>query len=473
MASRVGTAALLEDDSNGTAIVSSSITVQAGDMVVFGSKHETDPGGGTTTTITVTASGGNGTATNGTYKEHTNEGLFTQMAYLLITAGGSITFTQTLTAARRFRRFYIEVFRPGASTTLGFDAENPPAEGTGTTAMSGGTNALTYSATGFAIAFFGEFSGVTYTAGSGWTASGVASALMEYRTTSGSGTLTCNATASSAMDWTAHGMSFKETATGGTTVTGSDTGTLTDRVTGIALDGPKDTGAATERNSIAADLTPPRDTGAMGEGVPGIALALTDTGTLSETSSINTGSTITSSDTGTLADDVSDIQIDDGPEGTLTERVSGIALDGPRDTGTLAEGNAITATLTSTDTATLGESSSITQTGTNPTDSQTISFSESGQVTVTVISADTGTAVDRNAVAAAVSGSDGQSMADAIAALLASLSSADSAQALEAATLTVGGEATGVLTGRVSIAARLTGGVSLLPIVAAIIGGGG
>lgn len=241
-------------------------------------------------------------------------------------------------------------------------------------------------------------------------------------------------------------IAFKENSGGGTTPTGSDTGTLGDRVTGIALDGQRETGTTTDR-------------------VVGVALdGQRETATLSEVAVVEVSTAKTGVDTGTLADDVTDIQIDDGPEGVLTERVSGIALSGPTETGTAVERATLSVTLQDRDGAILGEASQITQTGTNPTDTDTGTLQDAGVLVVAVTASDGAAMVERASPGAAVMGSEASGMADAIAALLASLSTADTATLTDTQSVSFGAGPIGVLTGRVAIVPAVAGTVSFAPL---------
>jgi len=399
--------------------------------------------------------------------------------YQMWSTAGTLSGTGTMTVTINFTGGATNNAEAGSHiTTVAVsgvgDAE--AASGQSQTVVSGADNASTGvigspAATGaIAVGFFSHnVAPDNMTPSSGWTliafnnSAGGAYQMCQYQVLSGTSAVTATASVDQDGTMNNHGIIFPAAGGGSTTPSDADTGTLTDRVTGIALDGPSDTGTAVERVA-GIELGTQRDTGGLGEGVPSIALALTDNATLSEVSSISQALIISGSDIATLDESIVDIQIDDGPDAILTEHVLGIALDGIRDTGTLAEHASITAVLVDRDTATLTDTGSVVQTGDTPSDSDSGTLNESAVVQVSITDADTFTATDRTAITADVSDPDSGAMGDAIAALLASLSDADSATLLEASTISMGVGPAGVLTGRVSIAPRLTGSVSFEPL---------
>lgn len=131
------------------------------------------------------------------------------------TPGTGHTVTQTLDAARPYRTIIVWLIN-ATSSEIAVDASGTGSPGTPGTPSAGTlvTTAATVSLMGVA-----EYSGVTYTPGSGWTEDFDAGGTPNYtygqsRADASSGSIVANCTCSD-QDWAACAVSFKESAGGG------------------------------------------------------------------------------------------------------------------------------------------------------------------------------------------------------------------------------------------------------------------
>lgn len=266
------------------------------------------------------------------------------------------------------------------------------------------------------------------------------------------------------------------------------TATLVQRDTAVAAEGSSvDTGSAVQKTGtdsaaaidsafIAATIAP-RDTASLTEGVPNVSphiptpipVASSDSGTAAEYATVTVGATnILSSDTAATNENTTQLDtLDPTMDFTATDRLVTLtaAVTG-RDTASAGEAASIVALVTAPrDTASPSEASQITQSGgANPVDSDMAVALEVASIIVVTVSADSGSGIEVTTPTVLFEQADSAAMADAIDTLLASLTSADSAQWLEAASVLFdGGGPSGVLTARVSITARVTGSVSFEP----------
>jgi len=196
-----------DSGASGTTQGSNAITAVAGDMIIAFLKHEGAP-----TTISVADNKGN-TYTSRGKVNHANGDLSCEI--FTATANGSysdMVLTATLLAARAWKRLWTHVYRPtGASLTYDNAAT---AQGTGT-AVATGSYAVS-SAGGAAVLFVGEYSGVSYTQGAGWTEQMDDGAYSEDRLLNGSeGTINGQATISASEDWIGLSISVAEPGGGG------------------------------------------------------------------------------------------------------------------------------------------------------------------------------------------------------------------------------------------------------------------
>lgn len=106
-------------DGSGTTLdASAALTLQAGDVIVTWSKWE----GATAPTLSVADTGAGNACTTTTLIDGSGA-FFGGFAYLLSSGAGSITFRQTLSAARTFRRFIVGQWRPDSGDVVTYQAD--------------------------------------------------------------------------------------------------------------------------------------------------------------------------------------------------------------------------------------------------------------------------------------------------------------------------------------------------------------
>lgn len=192
---------------------SSSLAVQAGDVILVASKWE---GAVTTDAITDNAAGGSNVYTGRVSHSHPDGEPHGFVHTAIAKASETLTFTQTLGAARVWRSIHVAVGRPAASKTFAYDNAASANSPSGADNANPATGAYAVAGIGgYAAAFVAEFTSRTYTPGTGWTElSEAGSSYSEYRVLTTETSINGDATLDSAMRWVATSAAFKEVADG-------------------------------------------------------------------------------------------------------------------------------------------------------------------------------------------------------------------------------------------------------------------
>lgn len=221
-----------------------------------------------------------------------------------------------------------------------------------------------------------------------------------------------------------------ETSTVINALVGIDSAALTDSSSLAPAGAATDSGALTEASAVAASAAT-TDTGTLTEGTSQVAQSSSDTGTLSDSSTVAVLTLITGTDTGTLTEGTDQVGIPTSDSGALADASSIAATVASADTGalteasvaqvtivavdsaTLSEFSTVTVTIASTDSGALTESSSV-NTGSNVSGTDAGTLGDSSTLSVTVAGgADGGTLSDSSSSLLTFAGSDGGSMAEA------------------------------------------------------------
>lgn len=208
MASHIGSA-WGANDASGTALAASTtIAVNAGDLLLVFCKHE---GAVTTIVASDNAGGGSNAYTGLTIESHTNGDLHARWCWAIAKASETLTFTVTLGAARAYRKTAVLVGRPTASFT--FDLDNQAtAESIGGTVNHTTSSYATAGGAGYACAGFGEYTVATWTPGTGWTEAIDQVFYVEYRLLTNESSILGAATSTASMECAIVSAAFKEVA---------------------------------------------------------------------------------------------------------------------------------------------------------------------------------------------------------------------------------------------------------------------
>jgi hypothetical protein len=227
--------------------------------------------------------------------------------------GGTITVN--LAAASGIRGASAHTYTGGTITQ---DVTAVTGSGNSTSPSVGPTATTTQAAT-MTFAVFGVSQGastVSFSAGTGYTPLNGASTSggstnrasePEHKINAATGTQTANGTLSpSAFPWDGVAVVLRAAASGPTTVSSSDSGTMTDAVSGVALS-TADTGALTDTpGPIALSVS---DAGALTDTPGPIALSTADSGALSEGTALTQLTSISASDSAALTEQTSVVPI--------------------------------------------------------------------------------------------------------------------------------------------------------------------
>ena len=200
----------------GTAVtstaVNAAITVQAGDLVVVESKWE----GANGATCTVNSQSGTTYANAGSVIDSAiNSDLHMQVSWGVAAASGTLTPTNTLSAARPWTEMRVRVFRPGTGgNSWSVDSVSASNEANSTTIS---TTNPTASASGVSVFSVALYAGLTVTFATNWlsaVADQATSAAMSYYLLSaaGSPSPSPSGTIVSANVWLARTVTFVEVA---------------------------------------------------------------------------------------------------------------------------------------------------------------------------------------------------------------------------------------------------------------------
>lgn len=447
------------DGSTGTSLVAgSTIAVQAGDIIPVFVSFQDAP----STTIALADGDGSYTplgpavivADAGSGAGQLYGRLFARIA----TSSGNKTLTATYGGAVAYRNMDVAVGRPASGKV--FVLENTAqAKGNSSTPAAG---PISYTGDGFAVFMLATYFGGDFQPGSGWTeafAEGSFDWNCLYRLLTGSGSITGTTDPQgSSGSWIAQVANFKETASGATTKTDSDTGTLTDAGRVDATVTPnRETGTGADTAVGSYTVTAAQETGA---GADASQLSVVQNG--SETGSGTEGASIvvvqTGSDTGTFSDNTTQIDIGNGGEsGTGTDTGSVSATPGPGESGSGAENGTIVATLTARETGTGTESASVVQTGTSPSDSDSGNGIDRAVVDALLASLDTGSGVESASLVVTLVGAETGAGSDTAWLSSVQWTVAETGTGGDAASVNGPASYTGLALGRPYIIARLGG----------------
>jgi hypothetical protein len=212
MGSHVATASGTTDSSVTTLAASSSVAVQAGDAIFVVSNYD---GSLVVVTPTDNASGGSNSYIERSVANYPS--VFVCHTHVAIAkASETLTVSTNLDAARPYVSVHVIVARPTSGYEFVFDAQRSAYETGSSTAAT--TGAFTIAgAGGFAVTGCGAYaSGVTFTAGTGWTlASQVGYMGSQYRAITNETSITGEITLSTATQWVITAVALKEQAVEG------------------------------------------------------------------------------------------------------------------------------------------------------------------------------------------------------------------------------------------------------------------
>ena len=186
-------------------LIPSGTTLAVGDLCVLFVKWEVSANDPATPT-----------ATNGVFptwntltskQAHTNGDLWIRSYYSICEVATATTVSINMDDASNFTRAHAIFFRPDSGPGFVFTPQTVQGANNGSDNDLTTVSSITPDARGVGVAFFGEYAGVTYTNGSGWTepTGGDDGAYTEYRLEPSAGApFIGEATASGSMQYLAH-----------------------------------------------------------------------------------------------------------------------------------------------------------------------------------------------------------------------------------------------------------------------------